>query len=460
MKVLVLAYHFPPCASSGTYRSLHLVNALARAGHEVTVLTAAEADHRPDCPSDPALLATIQPGVDVVRSPVPLLKDWPLALRNRLWRRRPGAGAPAGGGGGVGGGLGGGISGGRRRARPWSAFKDLVTGCMEVPDLEVGWLPGAVRRGLARIRAGGCDVIYASGSPWTAFVIGTSLKRRTGVPLVVDFRDPWVSNPMFRRKTGTERRLGAWLERRVVRTADRVVCNTEPLRRDFRTRFPGLPEGRCVTITNGFDAYVPAVGRGERLTITHAGGMYWPRSPKGLLQAVADLIEAGRVPADGIRIRLVGELTFGDAETAALADRAVAEGWLQLTDRVPNAEVGAILQASDVLCLIQHGYPLQVPRKLFDYLAFGKPLLAIVDGEGATEDLVRGHGLGAVVRDRRQEIGREVARLFADWEKGVLAGPRKEQCDPFLSDRIASRLIQVLADVARGETTGPPGPVG
>jgi glycosyltransferase involved in cell wall biosynthesis len=55
------------------------------------------------------------------------------------------------------------------------------------------------------------------------------------------------------------------------------------------------------------------------------------------------------------------------------------------------------LSSSDVLLLIQPDTDLQVPSKLFEYMAIGKPVLALADS-GATSDIVQEYGNGMVVK--------------------------------------------------------------
>ena len=50
--LLIIAYHFPPCALSGTYRTMAWVRLLAQRGWNITVLTV----KNPESPLDYELL--------------------------------------------------------------------------------------------------------------------------------------------------------------------------------------------------------------------------------------------------------------------------------------------------------------------------------------------------------------------------------------------------------------------
>ena len=62
------------------------------------------------------------------------------------------------------------------------------------PDVHIGWIPHCVVRSLSLIRCHDVSVIYITCSPFSAAISGLILKRLTGLPLVLDFRDPWSFN--------------------------------------------------------------------------------------------------------------------------------------------------------------------------------------------------------------------------------------------------------------------------
>ena len=65
--VLIIAYHFPPTASSGTFRTLKFVKYLPQFGWNPIVLTV-DSKHEPLEPMDLALLQKVPEGVRVIRT--------------------------------------------------------------------------------------------------------------------------------------------------------------------------------------------------------------------------------------------------------------------------------------------------------------------------------------------------------------------------------------------------------
>ena len=63
------------------------------------------------------------------------------------------------------------------------------------PDPQVLWNPQAIEAGLRVLSQQKHDVIFVTAPPFSSFLIGAELARRTGLPLVLDYRDEWsISN--------------------------------------------------------------------------------------------------------------------------------------------------------------------------------------------------------------------------------------------------------------------------
>jgi glycosyltransferase involved in cell wall biosynthesis len=101
-----------------------------------------------------------------------------------------------------------------------------------------------------------------------------------------------------------------------------------------------------------------------------------------------------------------------------------------------------LLEGSDLLLLIQTGTDLQIPRKAYEYMAVGRPVLALVTG-GATENLVRETDCGWVVHpDDPRAI--ETALLEALRGERAARPSRRERFD---FRRLTGELARVLEGI-------------
>ncbi len=161
-RVLFIAYLFPPIANSGTRRSLSFANHLPDHGWEPTVLTLADP---PPKTCDAALLGEIRAQTQVERTP-----SWAHYASARLARLC----APV-----------------KRRRSVADALDWRLDRLFQVPDPVASWYPKAVARGLELHRQAPFDLVYASGWPWTAFLVARAIGLKTGRPYVLDYRDMW-----------------------------------------------------------------------------------------------------------------------------------------------------------------------------------------------------------------------------------------------------------------------------
>lgn len=316
LRILMIAYYFPPDSSSGAFRPLFFANHLQKMGAEITVLTVKESDFLEEQPVSYDLLEKLDTCVDVVRAGAVRPRECLIALKNKMIKaenvRLTGNN---------------GLRNGDAAPSFTRKVKDTITDLLTCPDPHVGWVPGAVKKGMAVIGEKNIDVIWATGSPWSCFVAGALLRKKTGKPLVMDFRDPWVANPNFARRG----RIAACIERRLegilVKNSNSIIANTEALRRDFIRRYPFL-SGSVHTITNGFEAYVASSEcreRRKRFSIVHAGAIYFNRNPKALLEAVYQLMAEERFDSDLFRMVFVGGISAADNAVSDILSHSLLE---------------------------------------------------------------------------------------------------------------------------------------
>ncbi len=416
----MIAYFFPPVggiAAAGSQRTLKFVKYLPQCNWEPIILTVRQDSYEAYLALDPTLLERVPANTKIIRSSVVRWLTKLLELKNS---RRP-------------------VDTGQEQGRSLGQvnldskgksrlqdLKDAITGLFEIPDGEIGWLVPGIAAGRRAVKREAIDVIYASGKPWTAHLIGVVLKRVTGKPLVVDFRDPWMTNPFRDEMSALRDRIEAYLERKVVETADVVVANTQALKDEFSTRFPHEPVGKFVALLNGFDREDGQVSARQRqhpetFTITHTGFLYGKRDPHHFLNALALLIETQRVERRKIRVYLVGSIELPYDLVGYLRGRGLDE-IVRLVAQVPYQQSLQYLADSDALLLLQPGTMTQVPSKLFEYIALGKPILAISPRDSATACLVQDNSLGTVAEaEDVNEIASAVERLYLDWGQGPKA---------------------------------------
>ena len=435
----MLAYYFPPDSSSGSMRPFFFANHLKRMGLDVTVLTAREQDFLQTQPKDPMLLRRLDPEIEVVRSGVKRPREFLLSLRkNIIGKNKDNRN----------------VEGSKDRLstrKPlYRRLKDAITDMLASPDPHVGWIPSAVRAGMRCVRKKRADVIYATGGPWSCLIAGALLRKKTGLPLIVDFRDPWISNPNFELRSEVVRPFEEKMEAWVLQVADVIITNTCELKQDLLKRHLFMYEKKVIAITNGFENYIKS-GKGEtdKFVLLHAGALYFKRDPRPLLGAVKNLLDKAKIDFREVRLVLVGEI---ENKAQILHDflklRKVGE-IVNIFPRVSQRKISDYMNEANVLLIIQPGFPLQIPRKLFDYLAYKKPILAITEKWSATAKIVEHYCLGEVVPNNQKDLEKILEKMYLLWKKNQLNNYyRHRDTSNFLHKELSKKLFNVIKDIA------------
>jgi glycosyltransferase involved in cell wall biosynthesis len=405
--LLLVAYFYPPCRDTGAQRPAAMAKWLRRLGHRVTVLTT----------------SAYGEGADDAGEPVARTAD------AQRWRAR---------------------LGGRRgvdsmydsdtySGRPHPLSKVLVP-----EPLVAAWAPFARWRALRLHRRTPFDCVITTSPPESAHAVGRALRRR-GVPWVADIRDAWTFEPLRPRfPTAPQRLLDRCLERRWLGAADAVVCVSRPVNDDLRSRL-GIDS---LLVPNGWDpeALADAADAAppthlldpERVSLVYTGrfGGYG-RDPRPLVEALAALADSAATAAAHLELVVAGPLT--ETERRLLATE-VAPARIVVAGSLRRAEALALQRAGDALLLLASPERTQLLNiKLFEYLAAGRPIVALAGGTEAGR--VAAELGGEVARaDDPQAIAAALRRLAA----GELHPPPPEAVRPYTYPAPAERMAEAV----------------
>lgn len=450
--VLFVAYYFPPIAASGGMRPLGFCRHLESYGWRSTVLATTPESVYPPHPIDHQLEAHVPASVRVehvgYRDSLSRLIEMRDRMRNSIFgrpaRRDIGA-TPASG------------TAGADDQKPRSVLKDAVLDWMfAFPDRPAPWIGPAVARIMSLKEEMQPDIVIATGGPWTNFVVGRTLSRRLGCPLILDYRDPWTFNPYYSFGLRFLNERARRLEQALCRTASRVITNTDELRGRLCVEYPEI-EDKCIAISNGFDAAILGFEAGnldyvaEQQPVTgyelcHFGTVYGKRTPLKLFQALSELSQAGAVKPEQLRLRFVGAWDSTDETCNNLAQGLEIQGLLKREPPMSHRLCIEHMKKASVLLVVQPESPLQVPGKIYEYIAVGRPLL-LVGGEGATAGLVQRHKLGMTCPNEVKELKRILRGLISGSIR--ICPPDRQTVNRFNYRRLAKTLADALNAVQR-----------
>jgi len=333
-----------------------------------------------------------------------------------------------------------------------------------LPDPQVTWLPVLSRAAKRIVKARAIDLVLITVPPFSCVLLVAKLRKQfPHLPIVVDFRDEWLSTTIdlvsFSRSDRAIR-VARDAEATAVSNATAIVAVTEGARREIRNRYPNEPDSKFQMLPNGFDGKStsqssPAIGSDpdDKIVVTYIGSVYESTEPTTLVQAMKSLPPKIQ---SRFKLRFVGRIEeprFRDA-LQALGDMVELEGFL------PQHEALARMNEADYALLITHD-PLNVSAKFYDYIGAGKPILATVHPAGEArslmEELRAGWWAGSRDIDGIRRLfldaaarGKSISTEFQPDTKRIAQYERK-----ILAQRYASLLRSIVDQRSNADSRGP-----
>lgn len=270
-----------------------------------------------------------------------------------------------------------------------SVWRSSLRAILEVLN-EAAWADAAARAARQIIDPSEHRAIISCSPPHMIHRSARALSQRTGVPLVVDLRDPWSRNERVPASFATPLwyEIAERVEARAFAHASLVVMNTPAARQVMCSAYPRMAE-KIISVTNGFDeGAVPTCAREDPFVLAFAGSIYIDRTPRQLFRAVRRVSDELGLDASELKVELMG---YFDAPLIRQMGRE--EG---VEDRVvlrpPGnvREVAALLARSAMLVNLPQDSNLAIPSKIFEYMVFPAWILALGTRESATAQVLEG----------------------------------------------------------------------
>lgn len=320
-----------------------------------------------------------------------------------------------------------------------------------IPDDRITWVPFAIKQGLAVEKTHSCQAVLTTAPQFSCHLVGLFLARRLNCPWIADFRDPWLTNPFIRYPTSFHKRIHAILEGKVIKSANRVITISEPIRQDFLSRYPDQNHHKFNVIYNGYDSedFVGLETRPDppdkKIHIIHTGTFYGQRNPNSFLQ-VLRLLDPFYLKH--IKITFLGR---NASVLQSIINQLELDQVVTLKEFLPHRQSLQHLIEADILLLIPGPGSGTLTTKLFEYLNAGKFIFALVppDNKGLISLLTESN-LGFVVDpDSPDEISSGLSLLIQMVRSGQRPKPNWEFIQQFDRKRLTGQLAQILDKITQ-----------
>ena len=422
--VLILSPCFPPSTLAGVHRARHLAKHLPAHGWRPIVVRADDRCYTE--PGDPELAALVPPGVEQVRTgalPAGLCRLFGLGdigLRGYLHFER------------------------------------------------------AIDRLIVARRP---DAVFITGSPFYPLLMANRIKHRHGVPVVLDFQDPWVSARSASRALGSKawlsHRLAIGLEPLAIRDAEFITSVSDIQNDEMAARYPWIDRRRMAAIPIGGDPddFVALrsrpVGRTQvalepgKINFSYVGAFLPRAGPlvERLFAALADLRRQAPGLAARLRLNFIGTSNqpsgVGGHRVIPYASAAgVADLVHETPARVSYLEALSVLANSDALLLIGSDEPHYTASKIYPALLSGRPYVSLFHRKSSAHQILSAAGGGrAIGFENLDELMKvtpgltEALRVLASTPE-AFGRARPEAIAPYTAHAVAGQFASIFNGLA------------
>lgn len=363
----------------------------------------------------------------------------------------------------------------RGSALPLGLTRRLGVGDIGMRSLWAHW------RALSRLcRERKVDLIFIPVPPYVPMTLGRLAHIRFGIPYVVDFIDPWVTEYYWAlpkdkrpRKWALAYTLARLLEPFSLRRVSHIVGVSKGTTDSVVVRYPWLNEEHATEIPYGgepgdFD-YLRENPRGNVIFDKHDGYFhlsYIGAYPKGMEPTMRALFEAVREGLEKspelfarLRLHFVGTI-YGAQSSGLYQLKPLAEemGIGSLVDehpeRVSYMDALQLQLDSDALAILGSDAPHYTASKIFPYILSGTPLLTVFHEESSVVQIMKETGAGEVITFNSQSPpGTKVLEILDHLERllrlpaGFRPPTRWDAFERYTTRAMAARLASAFDNV-------------
>ena len=437
-RVLIITYYWPPSGGSGVQRWLKMSKYLPANGWQPVIYTADGAEYPVE---DLSLEKDVAPEAEILRRKI----VEPYSFYKKFLGIKKDEKIKAGF-----------INEGKKK----SAWKENVSiwlrGNLFIPDARCWWIRPSVRFLKKYLQENPVDAIISTGPPHSMHLIAKELHKKFNIPWVADFRDPWTDIDFFSELKLTKRGLRKHhkLQYQVLTEANKVVT----VGWDWAKGLESHGAKDVAVITNGYDFNIEELKTksdlSQNFTMSHVGIVGAARNATKFWEALGELLKDENISdfSNLLKIRLIGQV---DNSVLRSIKENGLENHVEIIPYIPHEKVIVEQSSSQVLLLFVNNSPNAkgiLTGKIFEYMASGRPILAIGPKDGDTAIILDETKSGTIVDfDDKDGMKETILDLFNKYKENQLVTKEGESVKKYSRKALAKEYVDLMEGILKDE---------
>jgi hypothetical protein len=385
-KQLLISYNFPPLANAESIVTAKMVKGVQDRGLQTDVCTV-KPNSNPEA-NDESLLDLLPAGIKIHRCPS--LPGGKLLRFLRIIKLR-----------------------------------QLASIIGSFPDEKIFWLPSAVMKINRLVKESDYRLIYSTSFPMTNHLLGYIFKKKTRLPWLVNYSDPWIDSPFYSQSLNCIKNLHSYLEKKIVESADLITFPNDGLLRLVMAKYPEKLKNKCHVIPHSFtpvNSIAPqnCVVDSKYLNVIYIGTFHGKRTPIPLFEALKKYKRKMNLKPK-LRIYLIGRMPHDDYSKIineyAINDMVFIKKPLSYKKAMVYAFQANVLLTIDPVGAASDVF---LSSKLIEYLGFKKPIWGILNDPGIGASFLNSLNMFVANIRKIESIMSSLEEIYNQWETGEL----------------------------------------
>lgn len=246
----------------------------------------------------------------------------------------------------------------------------------------------AIKKANEEALSGNYDYIHSTNHPVSCHLIALEAKKKSGLPWIASFYDPWYMNPLRPIKKASISEKDKQLEALVAENADIILHTNQAIYQEWVERYGEKIKQKMFVLPLVFN--MPKredhsiMGNSGKFVISHIGNLYLDRTSVDFLKAVRLLLDKHPELKNVLLINYLGTVTPKDKEyvkDSGLSDIINFVGSLNEAECCDYYEKSNMFLAVDA----KSARNIFFPSKILKYFYYGKPILGLTPANSALQ---------------------------------------------------------------------------
>jgi len=320
----------------------------------------------------------------------------------------------------------------------------------QFPDQRIAEIPKLILKGRKITNDNPPDLIVVTAPHYSYILAALKLKKIMKIPLIIDLRDPWTINPLFKFPNEFYKKINDKFEEKSFEIADAIVVVSDNIKNEYVKKYP-LYMSKFKVIYNGYDEEtINLKGKADKTDnrqekiLAYTGTLYKNRDPEPVFKGVSEFFKRYKDEYK-LKIYFVGELKPPwNKKFDYLIKKYSLQGRVVHKEYMSHLKLLEFLENTDGLINIAGDYMSGITGKIFEYLVLNKPLIVYDELRSDSYKFLKNIGAEFYTIDSEDDM----VKVLVDLSGNRLKSPNVvDKIEKFSRRKLSEEMFALMEEI-------------